>query len=76
MSVLAGAVCLGLPEAPVPDEQQAWAGATGVAGVGSSTVTVTAWARSTHRLGLTFRQVCVGVRGRAELDLLLLLHSI
>lgn len=74
--MLVRAVCLGLPEAPVPDEQQAWAGATGVAGVGSSTVTVTAWARSTHRLGLTFRQVCVGVRGRAELGLFLLLHSI
>lgn len=67
--MLVRAVCLGLPEASVPDEQQAWAGATGVADVGSSTVTVTARARSKHRLGWSFRQVCIGVRGRAELGL-------
>lgn len=66
--MLVRAVCLGLPEASVPDEQQAWAGATGVAD-GSSTVTVTAWARSKPRLGWSFRQVCIGVRGRAELGL-------
>lgn len=64
--MLVRAVCLGLPEASVPDEQQAWAGATGVADVGSSTVTVTAWARSKPRLGWSFRQVCIGEReGRA-----------
>lgn len=67
--MLVRAVCLGLPEASVPDQQRAWAAAVGVADVGYKTGTVTAWARSTHRLGLRFRQVCTGVRGRAELGL-------
>lgn len=69
VSVLVRAVCLGLPEVSVPDEQPPWAGAVGVADAGFSTVTVTAWASSTHRLGWSFRQVCIGVGGRAELGL-------
>lgn len=47
--MLVRAVCLGLPEASVPDGRQAWAGAIGAAGVGCHTVTVTAWAKSTRR---------------------------
>lgn len=70
--MLVRAVCLGLPEPSVPGEQQAWAGATGVAG---TTVPVTAWASSTHSLGWSSRQVCAGVTGRAQLGCLLLLHS-
>lgn len=73
--MLVRTVCLGLPEASVPDEQQEWAGAVGVADTGYNTVPVTPWARSPHRLGLSFREVCTGVRGRAELGCLLLLHS-
>lgn len=69
VSVFVRAVCLGLPEVSVPDGHPAWAGAVGVADAGYSTVTVTAWASSTHRLGWSFRQVCVEVRGRAELGL-------
>lgn len=64
---------MGLPEASVTDEQQAWSGGIGVADVRSNTVAVAGWAQSTHRLGLSFRQVCVGVSGRAELGLSLAL---
>lgn len=49
--MLVRAVRLGLPEASVPDEQQA--GAVGVADAGYNPVTVTARARSTHRVGLS-----------------------
>lgn len=47
--MLVRAVRLWLPEASVPDEQQAWAGGVGVADVRYNTVTVTAWAKSTCR---------------------------